>query len=42
MFFRNLRLRFFGLVGLTVSKMEKNQYWKKEHNQHSSMFKVLG
>ena len=23
MFFRNLRLRFFGLVGLTVSKMER-------------------
>ena len=43
MFFGNLRIRFFlKLIGLNVHNMEwKESIQKKEHNQHSSLFKVL-
>ena len=41
MFFGN-SIRFLKLVGLIVNKQfGKNQYRKKEQNQHSSVFKVL-
>ena len=40
MFFGNHRIRFSKLVGLTVNVMKRINI-KKEHNQHSSVFKVL-
>ena len=40
MFFGNLRIFFKKLVGWTVNKMERINT-KKEHNHHSSVFKVL-
>ena len=41
MFFRNLRIRFFKISWLDCGQNGKNQYKKKERNQHSSVFKVL-
>ena len=41
MFFGNWRIRFSFLCWLNCEQYGKNQYNKKEHNQHSSVFKVL-
>ena len=41
MFFENSRLRFFKISRLICEQYGKNQYKKKEHNHHSSVFKVL-
>ena len=39
-FFRNLRITFFKLVGSILNNMEKINT-KKEHNQHGLVLKVL-
>ena len=41
MFFENSRLRFFKISWLICEQYGKNQYKKKEDNNHSSVFKVL-
>ena len=41
MFFANSRVRFFKISWFDCDQYGKNQYKKKEHNQHSSVFKVL-
>ena len=40
-FFRNLRIRFLKISWLDCGQCGKNQYKKKEHNQHGSVLKVL-
>ena len=41
MCFGNLRIRFLKISWLDRGQCEKNQCKKKEHNQHSLVFKVL-
>ena len=41
MFFGNSRIRFFIISWLDCEQHGKNQYRKKEHNQHGSVFKAL-
>ena len=41
MFFGNSRIRFLKISWLDCEKYGKNQCKKKEHNQHSSVFKML-
>ena len=40
MFFGNSRVRFLKISWLDCGQCGKNQYKKKEHNQHSSVFSV--
>ena len=41
MFFGGSRIRFFKICWLNCGQYDYNQYKKKEHNKHSSVFKVL-
>ena len=41
MIFENSRIRFFKISWFDCGQCEKNQYKIKEHNQHSSMLKML-
>ena len=41
MFFGNSRIRFFQTSWLDCEQYGQNQYKKKEHNEHSSVFNVL-
>ena len=41
MFFTNSRIKLFKISSLDCAQYRKNQYKEKEHNQHSSVFKVL-
>ena len=41
MFFASSRLRFFKISWHNYEQYGKDQHKKKEHNQHSSVFKVL-
>ena len=39
MFFGNSRIKFSSIIWLDCEPYGNNQYKKKEHNQHSSVFK---
>ena len=41
MFFGNSRIRFLKISCLNCGQCGENQYRKKEHNQHGSVFKAL-
>ena len=41
MFSENPKIRFFLISWLDSEQYRKNQYKKKEHNQHILVFKVL-